>query len=201
MASTLVHRGPDDGGSWVEVDAGVALGHRRLEVVGRGAQGQQPMESPSGRWVVSYNGELYNTSGLRAQLAAAGLTTRGTSDTEVLVGGLDHWGLESTLERIEGMFAFAAWDRHERQLHLARDRFGEKPLYYGWAGPIFAFASELKAFHVLPTFAARVDRDAVAQYLRLSCVPTPSCIYRGLAKLAPGSRTCIEVGGGSRAPA
>ncbi len=194
MASTLIHRGPDDSGTWVDAEAGVGLGHRRLEVVGRGTQGQQPMESPGGRWVVSYNGELYNTPALRTGLESAGLSIRGTSDTEVLVGGLDHWGLEDTLERIEGMFAFAAWDRRERRLHLARDRFGEKPLYYGWAGPVFAFASELKAFHTLPTFEARVDRNAVAQYLRLSCVPSPACIYQGLAKLAPGARVCVETG-------
>jgi len=194
MASTLAHRGPDDAGTWVDAESGVGLGHRRLEVVGRGSQGQQPMVSPSTRWVISYNGELYNTPALRAELEGAGLTIRGTSDTEVLVGGFDHWGLEGTLERIEGMFAFAAWDRRERRLHLARDRFGEKPLYYGWAGPVFAFASELKAFHTLPTFEARVDRDAVASYLRLSCVPAPSCIYRGLAKLRPGAVVCFEAG-------
>jgi asparagine synthase (glutamine-hydrolysing) len=192
MASTLIHRGPDDAGTWVDAEVGVGLGHRRLEVVGRGAQGQQPMESPSGRWIVTYNGELYNTTALRVELEGTGLRVRGTSDTEVLVGGLDRWGLEGTLERIEGMFAFAAWDRRERKLHLARDRFGEKPLYYGWAGPVFAFASELKAFHTLPTFEARVDRDAVTRYLRLSCVPAPDCIYRGLAKLGPGALVSLE---------
>jgi asparagine synthase (glutamine-hydrolysing) len=194
MASTLIHRGPDDAGTWVDAEVGVGLGHRRLEVVGRGAQGQQPMGSPSGRWIVSYNGELYNTPALRAELEGTGLDIRGTSDTEVLVGGLDRWGLFGTLERIEGMFAFAAWDRRERRLHLARDRFGEKPLFYGWVGPVFAFASELKAFHTLPTFEARVNRDAVAEYLRLSCVPAPACIYHGLAKLGPGARVCVETG-------
>jgi asparagine synthase (glutamine-hydrolysing) len=194
MASTLIHRGPDDAGTWVDAEVGVGFGHRRLEVVGRGTQGQQPMGSPSGRWIVSYNGELYNTLALRGELEGTGLNIRGTSDTEVLVGGLEHWGLEGTLERIEGMFAFAAWDRRERRLHLARDRFGEKPLFYGWAGPVFAFASELKAFHTLPTFEARVNRDAVAAYLRLSCVPAPACIYQGLAKLGPGARVCIETG-------
>ena len=194
MASTLIHRGPDDAGTWVDAEVGVGFGHRRLEVVGRGTQGQQPMGSPSGRWIVSYNGELYNTPALRAELEGTGLNIRGTSDTEVLVGGLDRWGLYGTLERIEGMFAFAAWDRRERRLHLARDRFGEKPLFYGWAGPVFAFASELKAFHTLPTFEARVDRDAVAEYLRLSCVPAPACIYQGLAKLGPGARVCVETG-------
>ena len=194
MASTLIHRGPDDAGTWVDAEVGVGFGHRRLEVVGRGTQGQQPMGSPSGRWVVSYNGELYNTPALCSELEGTGLNIRGTSDTEVLVGGLDQWGLEGTLERIEGMFAFAAWDRRERRLHLARDRFGEKPLFYGWAGPVFAFASELKAFHTLPTFEARVNRDAVAEYLRLSCVPAPACIYQGLAKLGPGARVCVETG-------
>ena len=141
MASTLVHRGPDAAGTWVDAKSGVGFGHRRLEVVGRGSQGEQPMLSSSTRWVVSYNGELYNTSTLHEELEGAGLFVRGTSDTEVLVAGLDHWGLERTLERIEGMFAFAAWDQRERRLHLARDRFGEKPLYYGWAGSVFAFAS------------------------------------------------------------
>jgi asparagine synthase (glutamine-hydrolysing) len=194
MASTLAHRGPDAAGTWVDAESGVGFGHRRLEVVGRGSQGEQPMLSPSTRWVISYNGELYNTSALRETLEDAGLAIRGSSDTEVLVAGFDHWGLEHTLERIEGMFAFAAWDRRERRLHLARDRFGEKPLYYGWAGPVFAFASELKAFHTLPTFEARVDRDAVARYLRLSCVPAPGCIYQGLAKLSPGARASVEPG-------
>jgi asparagine synthase (glutamine-hydrolysing) len=192
MADTLLHRGPDDGGAWVDAQAGVALGHRRLEVVGRGAQGQQPMHSASARWVLSYNGELYNTEVLRHPLQDAGATFHGTSDTEVLVAGLDHWGLTDTLERMEGMFAFAAWDRRERRLHLARDRFGEKPLFYGWAGPQFAFASELKAFHALPSFRPEVDRDVVARYLQLSCVPAPDCIYRGLAKLRPGATVSID---------
>jgi asparagine synthase (glutamine-hydrolysing) len=194
MAETLTHRGPDDSASWCDPDAGIALSHRRLEVVGRGPQGGQPMGSPSGRWVITYNGELYNASSLRARLQESGAAFHGTSDTEVLVVGLDHWGLDETLERIEGMFAFGAWDKAERTLHLARDRFGEKPLFYGWSGGSFAFASELKAFHAIPGFDPEIDRDAVAQYLRVNCVPAPLCIYRGLAKLLPGTRVAIGVG-------
>ncbi len=196
MAETLAHRGPDDAGSWVDPAAGVALSHRRLEVVGRGPQGGQPMRSPSGRWVITYNGELYNAASLRARLQESGAVFRGTSDTEVLVVGLDRWGLDETLEGIEGMFAFGAWDAASRTLHLARDRFGEKPLFYGWTGGRFAFASELKAFHAIPRFDPVLDRAAVAQFLRLNCVPAPQCIYRGLAKLLPGSR--VSVGTGAR---
>src|SRR5580658_8722784 len=192
MARTLVHRGPDDAGSWVDSAAGIALGHQRLEVVGLGAQGHQPMHSQGGRWVLSYNGELYNAAELRARLVGAGETFGGSSDTEVLVTGLEYWGLEKSLELAEGMFAFAAWDRRTRRLHLARDRFGEKPLYYGWVAGHFAFASELKAFHALPGFRPDVDRAAVSQFLRLSCVPAPDCIYRGLAKLAPGTTVTVD---------
>src|SRR5271155_5246070 len=194
MAAALEHRGPDDAGSWVDESAGIALAHRRLEVVGLGAQGHQPMQSDSGRWVISYNGELYNAPAVRARLSSAGVSFRGSSDTEVLVAGLDRWGLLDTLDRVEGMFAFAAWDTGSRCLYLVRDRFGEKPLYYGWTGGRFVFASELKALHAIPTFQAVVDRDAVAQFLRLNCVPAPSCIYRGFAKLRPGSLVTIEAG-------
>jgi asparagine synthase (glutamine-hydrolysing) len=202
MATALEHRGPDDSGTWVDELRGVALAHRRLEVVGRGPQGRQPMSSQSGRWVLSYNGELYNATALRARLMSDGVVFRGTSDTEVLVAGIDRWGLTEALHRIEGMFAFAAWDTHAARLHLVRDRFGEKPLYYGWAGSRFVFASELKAFHALRGFAPVVDRDAVAEFLRLSCVPAPACIYRGLAKLAPGSRVSVHAGiGVGRLPA
>jgi len=194
MASALVHRGPDDFGLWEDASAGVALAHRRLEVVGKGAQGRQPMRA--GDWVLNYNGELYNTAELRADLAAAGVNVRGSSDTEALVAALDTWGLEETLGRAEGMFAFAAWDARSRELHLVRDRFGEKPLFYGWVGARFAFASELKSFHRLPGFQPRIDRAAVSAFLQLSCVPAPSCIYEGLAKLQPGS--LVTLSGASR---
>ncbi len=194
MAKPLAHRGPDDAGCWVDARAGVALAHRRLEVVGRGPQGRQPMQSDSGRWVVTYNGELYNAPALRSHLRSARVTLRGSSDTEVLVAALETWGLADTLDRLEGMFAFAAWDANRRRLHLVRDRFGEKPLYYGWTSRRFVFASELKAFHALPDFAPQVDRAAVAQFLRLSCVPAPMSIFRGFAKLRPGCLVTIEPG-------
>jgi asparagine synthase (glutamine-hydrolysing) len=196
MAATLQHRGPDDAGDWTDETAGIALAHRRLEVVGRGTQGSQPMVSGGGRWVLSYNGELYNTNALRDRLSSSGVRFRGTSDTEVLGAGLAHWGLRATLERVEGMFAFAAWDVQDRCLHLVRDRFGEKPLYYGWAGGRFVFASELKAIRAYPGFAPTVDPSAVLDFLRGSCVPAPACIYEGLAKLRPGA--LLTIGSGAR---
>jgi asparagine synthase (glutamine-hydrolysing) len=199
MAATLTHRGPDDAGCWVDARVGIALAHRRLEVVGRGAQGHQPMASASGRWIVDYNGELYNAGPVRTALHAAGVIVRGTSDTEVLVESLDRWGLVETLDRVEGMFAFAAWDAHQRLLHLVRDRFGEKPLYYGWTNGRFVFASELKAFHALDGFRPAVDRSSVACQLQLSCIPAPFCIYEGFAKLRPG--TVATVAGSVRAGA
>jgi asparagine synthase (glutamine-hydrolysing) len=192
MAQALVARGPDDAGYWVDGPAGIALAHRRLEVVGLGSQGHQPMVSAGGRWVVSYNGELYNAADLRRRLGGTGTVFSGSSDTEVLVAALDRWGLAGTLDLVEGMFAFAAWDAEARRLHLVRDRFGEKPLYYGWSGGRFVFASELKAFHRLAGFAPVVDRQAVARFLALGCVPAPGCIYRGLAKLAPGCRAAVD---------
>jgi asparagine synthase (glutamine-hydrolysing) len=186
MTATLAHRGPDAAGSWSDPDHGVALGYRRLEVVGLGPEGAQPMTSPDGRWVVTYNGEVYNHGALRRRLERQGMAFRGGSDTEVLVGAVAQWGLEAALEACEGMFALALWDRRHRQLHLVRDRFGEKPLYYGWVGERLAFASELKALCGLPGFDADIDRDAVALYLRHNCVPAPHSIYRKVAKLPAG---------------
>jgi len=186
MTATLAHRGPDAAGSWSDPDHGVALGYRRLAVVGLGPEGAQPMASPDGRWVVTYNGEVYNHGVLRRRLQRQGMAFRGGSDTEVLVGAVAQWGLEAALEACEGMFALALWDRRQRQLHLVRDRFGEKPLYYGWVGERLAFASELKALCGLPGFDADIDRDAVALYLRHNCVPAPHSIYRKVAKLPPG---------------
>ena len=190
MAQRLAHRGPDDAGVWTDEAAGVALAHRRLEVVGRGAQGHQPMHV--GNWVLDYNGELYNAADLRVELAVCGVAPKGSSDTEVLALALYTWGLLETLRRVEGMFAFAAWDSKTRELHLVRDRFGEKPLYYGWVGARFLFGSELKAFHVVPGFGPGVDRSAVARFLQLSCVPAPQCIYEGFAKLRPGSLVTLD---------
>ncbi len=191
MTATLVHRGPDADGLWTDPAHGVALGHRRLAVVELGPEGAQPMASADGRWVLVFNGEIYNHRELRHRLMAEGMDFRGGSDTEVLLGAVQSWGVEGGLDACEGMFALALWDRRLEQLHLARDRFGEKPLYYGWVGGRLAFASELKALGTLPEFDAVVDRDAVALYLRHNCVPAPHTIYRGIAKLSPGS--CVTV--------
>jgi len=186
MSSQLRHRGPDDAGVWVDPPSGAAFGHRRLSIIDLTAAGHQPMVSHSGRWVLSYNGEIYNYVDLRRELVQHGVTLRGTSDTEVLLEYVDRFGFRTALERVDGMFALAAWDTEERVLNLARDRMGEKPLYYGWAGPALVFASELKALTAHPGFQTRVDLSALTAYLRLSYVPGPLSIYEGVAKLPPG---------------
>jgi asparagine synthase (glutamine-hydrolysing) len=187
MAGTLAHRGPDAGGGWVDPSTGVGLGFRRLAILDLSDLGAQPMVSACGRYVIVFNGEVYNFGVLRGQLAAAGHTFRGHSDTEVLLAAISAWGVEPALRRSNGMFAFALWDRTLQVLHLARDRLGEKPMYYGWAGATFLFASELKALRAHPAFQAEVDRDALALYLRHKYVPAPWSIYRGVRKLPPGT--------------
>ena len=194
MANTLRHRGPDDGGSWVDPQVGIALGHRRLAVIDLSAEGHQPMVSFSGRYVLSFNGEIYNFRDLRLELGAAHLPWRGHSDTEVMLAAFEEWGIVEALRRFNGMFAFALWDRHERILHLARDRLGEKPLYYGWMGQTFLFGSELKALRAHPAWRGEVDRDALAAYLRHNYVPSPFSIYKGIAKLPPAHHLQVAVG-------
>ncbi len=188
MASALQHRGPDDAGAWADVQAGIALGHRRLSIIDLSHAGYQPMHSAGERFVLAFNGEIYNHLDLRGELEADNLapTWRGHSDTETLLAGIAAWGLEATLRRCVGMFAIALWDREEHTLTLARDRFGEKPLYYGWVGGAFLFGSELKALKAYPGFAAPVSREALAQYLRFMYVPAPLSIYEGIYKLGPG---------------
>jgi asparagine synthase (glutamine-hydrolysing) len=193
MAGALEHRGPDGAGLWSDPAAGIAFGHRRLAIVDLSREGEQPMASTDGRWVVTYNGELYNAVDLKPELEATGVRFRGHCDTEVLVEALAAWGLEATLERANGMFAFAAWDRHERRLHLVRDRLGEKPLYYGWAGRSLLFGSELKALRRHPGCPTEIDRGAVALYLRLGYIPAPHTIYRGISKLP--AATVVTVAG------
>ena len=192
MTTTLMHRGPDASGSWVDPEAGIALGHRRLSIVDLTDAGAQPMHSASGRYVISYNGEIYNAVDLAHELTASGHQLRGHCDTEVLLEAIDGWGLDRALERSNGMFAFALWDRRERRLHLVRDRLGEKPLYYGWMGDTLLFASELKSLRAHPAFRGSVDRDALAAYFRANCVPGPRSIYEGVRKLPPGSVLTIE---------
>ncbi|MBA3512071.1 asparagine synthase (glutamine-hydrolyzing) [Sphingomonas sp.] len=190
LIDPLVHRGPDDEGVWIDSEAGVGLGHRRLAIVDLSPAGHQPMESADGRYVITYNAEIYNHSELRKELEAAGNAPpggwRGHSDTETFLECVSAWGLADTLPRIVGMFAFALWDRKQRTLHLVRDRFGEKPLYYGWAGKDFVFASELKAIRAHPRFDGQIDRRALRLFAARTYIPAPLSIYRRLFKLEPG---------------
>jgi asparagine synthase (glutamine-hydrolysing) len=195
MTSTLRHRGPDDQGVWLDAAAGVGLGARRLAIIDLSRQGHQPMTSSSGRYVIAFNGEVYNFRSLRKELESLGHTFRGHSDTEVLLAAIEAWGLFAALERSNGMFAFALWNRADRSLRLVRDRLGEKPLYYGWSGRTLLFGSELKALRTFPGFAAGIDRQAVAQFLRHKYVPAPRSIYQGVAKLPPGSVVSIDAEG------
>lgn len=192
MARTIAHRGPDDSGAWVDKVSGVALAHRRLSILDLSPAGHQPMLSASGRWVIVFNGEIYNHLDLRKSLT--GVAWRGHSDTETLLAAIDAWGIVATLRKLTGMFAFALWDRTERTLTLARDRLGEKPLYYGWCGSTFLFGSELKALRAHPAFRAEINREALAGYMRYGYVPLPHSIYRGIAKLLPGAWLTLPVG-------
>ena len=190
MADVIAHRGPDDQGSWTDPEAGVGLAHRRLAIVDLSPHGHQPMHSADGRYVISYNGEIYNHTRLRAEIEAQGRAPdggwRGHSDTETLVQAIAAWGLDAAVSKAVGMFAFALWDRKEQLLQLVRDRFGEKPLYYGWAGRDFVFGSELKSIRLHPRFEATIDRRALKLFAARTYVPAPLSIYRGVFKLTPG---------------
>ena len=192
MASTLAHRGPDDSGSFYD-HAGLGLAFRRLSIIDISAEGHQPMISASGRYVIVFNGEVYNFEEMRSELGTH--AWRGHSDTEVMLEAIERWGLESAVQRFVGMFAFAVWDRHERRLFLIRDRIGIKPVYYGYVGGHFVFASELKALRVFPGFEACVDRNTLAAYLRCAYVPAPYSIYQDIYQLPAGhilSLNCAE---------
>jgi asparagine synthase (glutamine-hydrolysing) len=186
MASTLAHRGPDDEGCWADAKAGVALGHRRLAILDLSAEGHQPMRSADGRYVLTYNGEIYNFQQLRRELENSGHSFRGHSDTEVMLAAFCQWGFLPAVERFVGMFALALWDRQAGRLHLARDRAGEKPLYYGWAGHALVFGSELKALRAHPEWCAGINRHALALLARYGYIPAPHCIYENTYKLPPG---------------
>lgn len=219
MADTLVHRGPDDGGCWCDSEQRIGLGHRRLAVVDLSPTGYQPMVSASGRYVIAFNGEIYNHLDLRGGLDKSArphlsptlshegrvdagdgrreISWRGRSDTETLLAGIEAWGLEATLKKSIGMFAIALWDRQTRTLTLARDRMGEKPLYYGWQGSgnerVFLFGSELKALKTHPAFCAEIDRNSLALLMRHSYIPAPYSIYRSIAKLRPGCLLTVSL--------
>ena len=196
MAATLIHRGPDDDGLWVDDEAGLALGFRRLAILDLSPQGHQPMVSADGRWVIAFNGEIYNHRHLRGRLGP--MVWRGHSDTEVLLETVARLGVERALAQLDGMFAIALWDRRERVLYLARDRLGEKPLYWAECGGCVLFGSELKALAAHPRFDAALNRDALAEFMRLGWIPAPHSIYGCARKLEPGSVLVVKGEGRER---
>jgi len=193
MAASLAHRGPDDAGVWTEQESGVALAHRRLAILDPSPAGHQPMVSAGRRYVIVFNGEIYNFSELRAELEHLGAAPawRGRSDTETLLAAFEHWGVTAALKRCAGMFAFALFDTRKKVLYLARDRIGEKPLYFGLSGGVLLFGSELSALRTHPAWCAQVDRNAITLLLRHGYIPQPYSIYCGIGKLKPG--TCLEL--------
>lgn len=209
MANSVVHRGPDSAGYWLDPAAGIALGHRRLAVVDLSPNGSQPMVSSTGRYIIGLNGEIYNHQELRRSLkirnerelsslaAKPAITWRGQSDTETLLMAIEAWGLEGALEKVNGMFAFGLWDRELKTLTLCRDRFGEKPLYYGWQGrgskATFMFASDLAAFKRHPEFLADIDRDSLSRYMCHNCIGEDNSIYKDIKKLAPGHLLSVSL--------
>lgn len=191
MGDAIIRRGPDDGGVWVDAEQGLGLAHRRLAIIDLSPEGHQPMISASGRFVLSFNGEIYNYRELRAQLE---YPWRGQSDTEVMLAAFEAWGIEKALAAFNGMFAFAVWDKKEQTLTLARDRMGEKPLYYGWVGDSFVFGSELKAFRDIAGWPPSINRDAINLLMRFSYIPAPHSIYHDINKLMPASYITIKAG-------
>jgi asparagine synthase (glutamine-hydrolysing) len=196
MSRSLSHRGPDEEGVWVDQEKGVALGHRRLSILDLSPAGSQPMHSKSRRYVIVFNGEIYNHGNLRKKLGGSAEEKkhcwRGHSDTEVILEAIETWGLKASLREFIGMFAFALWDRQKNLLSLVRDRLGEKPLYYSWQKGVFLFASELKALKVHPSFQAEINRNAITLLLRHGYIPAPHCIYKSVFKLLPGSFLTIS---------
>lgn len=199
MTDTIINRGPDDAGYWSDADQRIGFGHRRLSVIDLSPAGHQPMLSASGRYVIAFNGEIYNHLLLRQSLmdAAQIPAWRGHSDTETLLAGFDVWGIQGTVERTIGMFALAVWDKQTQTLTLARDRIGEKPLYYGWQGrgneSVFLFGSQLKALRAHPAFENTINRGALSLQLRHNCIPAPYSIYQGIAKLSPGCLLTVSL--------
>jgi len=200
MTETIIHRGPDAGAVWLDEAAALALGHRRLSIIELSEQGAQPMQSACARYVLAYNGEIYNHTDLREELIRSGheMLWRGHSDTETLLACFAFWGVTETLRKAVGMFAIALWDKVERTLTLARDRFGEKPLYYGWtgrgSGRAFVFGSELKALRAYPGFDNPVNRSALGLYFQFCTVPAPYSIYEEIFKLMPGTMLTLRAG-------
>jgi asparagine synthase (glutamine-hydrolysing) len=206
MALTINHRGPDDAGVWFDDQAGIALAHRRLSIIDLSPAGHQPMTSKRNRYVIAFNGEIYNHLELRRELElmpqpfsisardSVAINWRGHSDTETLLAGFEAWGVEATLQKTVGMFALSLWDKEDKTLTLARDRMGEKPLYYGFQNKAFLFGSELKALKANPEFLSEIDRDVLCLYLRHCYIPAPYSIYKGIKKLLPGTYVQVRLG-------
>lgn len=195
MTDVIAHRGPDDADHWVDQEAHVGLGHRRLSILDLSPLGRQPMHSACGRFVIVYNGEVYNHGNLRAELSSLGYSFKGGSDTETILAAIAEWGLVEAVSRFVGMFAFALWDRRERELTLVRDRLGIKPLYYGFAKGMFCFGSELKCLRAVPDFSGEIDREALSLYFRHNYIPAPFSIYKDARKVLPGQ--IVRFKGGS----
>ncbi len=194
MEQAIAHRGPDAAHIWKSSDEPLVLAHRRLAIIDLSKDGEQPMSSVSGRYVVSYNGEIYNYLELQKDLESAGYIFQSRSDTEVMLTAFEHWGVNQTLQKLNGMFALVLWDKKERQLHFVRDRFGKKPLYIGWAGQDLVFASELKSFHAHPDFVPEINRDALALYMRYGYLHAPYSIFKNVWQLLPAGRMTLDVG-------
>jgi asparagine synthase (glutamine-hydrolysing) len=200
MANAIAHRGPDDSGVWQDEHSNLTLAHRRLSILDLSQNGHQPKESPSGRYIIAYNGEIYNFPVLQKMLQQKGALFQGSSDTEVLLTALDHWGIEKTLEQIKGMFAFALWDKAAKKLYLVRDRLGKKPLYVGWrhhqtgdsAPCSLVFGSELKAILAYPAAAPDINRAALGLYMQYGYVPAPCSILDNIWQLKPGTYLCLS---------
>ena len=194
MIAAISYRGPDDSGAWYNEKQGIALGHARLAIVDLSSAGHQPMTSAGDRFVIAFNGEIYNHLDLRDQLESQGSAPswRGYSDTETLLACFSAWGVEATLKATVGMFALALWDKQAQQLTLARDRLGEKPLYWGWCGDTLLFGSELKALKAHPAFDTQVDRGSLSLLLRYNYIPAPYTIYQGIEKLPAGQYVQIK---------
>jgi asparagine synthase (glutamine-hydrolysing) len=193
MSRSLIHRGPDGKGTWKDSSCGIAFAHQRLSILDLSSAGHQPMVSASGRYVITFNGEIYNHLYIRSQIDRHRSTNwRGLSDTETLLCAIELWGVEHALKESVGMFAFGLWDRHNLELTLARDRMGEKPLYYGWQGEVFLFGSELKALRIHPAFCNKVQRDVLPLYFRHGYIPAPWSVWQGIRKLEPGSFLSIN---------
>src|ERR1700722_8381825 len=194
MCRAIAHRGPDDSGAYVEASAGVGLGHRRLSIIDLSPLGHQPMTSADSRYVITYNGEVYNFVELRAELESLGHRFRGGSDTEVMLAAVVAWGVEKAVTRFVGMFAIGLWDRLTRTLYLIRDRIGVKPLYWCEHRGVVLFGSELKALMAHPAWQGEIDIEATAAFVRYSYVPTPATIFRNVHKLPPASILAVKAG-------